>query len=138
MCRGLTHNPLVLKGRQTAFAKELIQDNQPEDEDKAEDGLRCSECTQFITSAESRITVAGSHEHHCTNPHGVTFAIGCFGHAPGCTGVGSPTLDHTWFPGYRWRITLCSGCSAHLGWIFEAADGNLFFGLILDRLLEEQ
>ena len=33
---------------------------------------------------------------------------------------GRPTLENTWFPGYRWQISYCPSCYEHLGWKFTA------------------
>jgi hypothetical protein len=35
-----------------------------------------------------------------------------------------------------WRLALCGGCRAHLGWNFRGDKDAGFFGLILDRLRE--
>jgi hypothetical protein len=100
---------------------------------KQERRLFCGTCRHAITTVDARLSVNGAHQHRCTNPHGLTFDIGCFRDAPGCTVTGQPTAEHTWFPGYRWDIALCAQCHTHLGWRFESpADG--FYGLILARL----
>lgn len=59
--------------------------------------------------------------------------------------------DHfSWFPGYKWRICLCSNpkCTRHLGWMFEPADNpeinslqapsdQGFYALIVGDILSE-
>ena len=51
------------------------------------------------------------------------------------------TLEHTWFPGYKWTIIHCSKprCSRHLGWRFQSvragADPQIFFGLCRPAIL---
>ena len=62
------------------------------------------------------------------------YRIGCFRRAPGCAQAGEPTFEYTWFPGHSWRLALCAGCRAHLGWAFQGGQ-DAFFGLILDRLV---
>ena len=100
---------------------------------KRENRLFCLSCHVLITNQDERVPIQGAHEHMCTNPHGLTFRVGCFRSARGCRHFGEATSEHTWFQGYRWRIALCAKCQTHLGWIFEApVDG--FYGLILDRL----
>lgn len=94
--------------------------------------LLCHRCANPITHPAARISVSGSHQHRFTNPNGQTFAIGCFAKAPGCSLEGRAWSEHSWFPGYRWRVALCARCSNHLGWRFQADDR--FFGLILDQL----
>jgi hypothetical protein len=95
--------------------------------------LFCSACRRVVTTVDACCSVNGAHQHRCTNPHGLTFDIGCFRDAPGCTVAGQPTAEHTWFPGYAWDIALCVQCRTHLGWQFaSSADG--FYGLIVARL----
>ncbi|XP_063608478.1 protein cereblon-like isoform X2 [Penaeus indicus] len=65
----------------------------------------------------------------------------------GCSGVGEWYSDHSWFPGYSWKVCVCPRCKAHLGWIFEPientkpsqylASSKGFYGLILEKLISE-
>ncbi len=96
--------------------------------------MHCARCAQVITHEHARIEVSGEHRHTFVNPHGLVFEIGCFDRAPGCAGVGPAEAFFSWFPGYAWRVVICRGCQAHLGWSYgERPD---FVGLILDRLCE--
>jgi hypothetical protein len=104
-------------------------DTKPENENR----LFCAACRHPVTYRDQRIPVHGTHEHHCTNPHGVTYHIGCFREAAGCSAIGVATTEFTWFPGYAWRIVLCAHCRAHLGWRFQS-DDDYFHGLIVARL----
>lgn len=97
--------------------------------------LCCRACARRITAASARVAKAGKHQHRCTNPQGYTFAIGCFAQAAGCQCQGPAVHEHTWFAGYAWRIALCGGCGAHLGWRYEGGE-TPFFGLIFDQLVE--
>ena len=101
----------------------------------------CAACGAAITRGDERIEIAGGHWHQFVNPHGFVFRIGAFERADGCRLHGSPTTDWTWFDGFAWRFAACRGCGEHLGWGYEAADGDRspahFFGLILDRLIGE-
>ena len=99
--------------------------------------LLCDRCHAEITTPEDRIEQRGGHIHVCTNPAGVTFRIGCFRQADGCTEVGASSAEHTWFPGYRWRIAVCGRCLTHLGWLYVSEVNDHFAGLILDHLIEE-
>jgi hypothetical protein len=99
------------------------------------EGLFCFLCGRRITGAAARISVQGGHEHGFSNPAGFAFRIGCFSQAPGCAAEGTPTAEHTWFAGCRWRYALCAGCRVHLGWEYSSMGGDGFFGLILDRLV---
>jgi len=99
--------------------------------------LVCVRCRHLITTTAARIEVAGSHRHVRTNPHGIEFAFACFAVAPGCQSVTPPSSEFSWFAGYTWEIGCCERCREHLGWRFAAAD-QVFFGLIVDRLVEEE
>lgn len=107
----------------------------PEKDEERERHLRCAACRKPITSLDERIAVQGAHEHTCTNPHGFVYRFGCFRRAAGCTSVGELTAEWSWFRGFRWRIALCAGCRAHVGWVFQSPDGEGFHGLVLDRLV---
>jgi hypothetical protein len=110
-------------------AVKRIADTKP----KKEKRLFCAACRHPVTHQDERIPVQGAHEHRCTNPHGITYRIGCFRVAPGCTAIGAATTEYTWFPGYAWRIALCANCRAHLGWRFQSQE-DYFHGLIMARL----
>jgi hypothetical protein len=101
----------------------------------ADRALRCRACGKAIAYDHDRISVLGTHEHSCTNPHGIRFRIGCFCDARGGAETGEAIAEHTWFAGYRWRVMLCAQCGTHLGWGFHDQGGDRFYGLILDRLI---
>ena len=100
---------------------------------KKEKRLFCAACRHLITHQDERAPVQGGHEHRFTNPHGITYHIGCYREATGCAVVGESTAEFTWFPGYAWRIALCANCRAHLGWRFQS-EADYFHGLIVGRL----
>lgn len=109
-------------------------------DDRADDGvgrgrgLDCAACGLRITTESARFEMSGAHQHTFVNPHGHVFQIGCFRHAPGCAPHGAASNFFSWFPGYAWRVVVCSACKVHLGWSFGVpAD---FWGLILDRLAD--
>ncbi len=116
--------------------KSLLEDDVEKTEDRSP--LICASCGERITSVKERLEMNGTHAHTFTNPHGFSFDIGCFRSAPGCTPQGQATEAWTWFRGYAWRVAVCGGCGAHLGWGYEPVpadpDSRGFFGLILDRL----
>lgn len=111
---------------------ELLTDRE---ESRAENRLLCAACGHPITRTSWRIVVGGAHQHRFTNPYGRVFHIGCFAEAPGCTQIGEPTEEATWYNGFRWRIALCGNCQTHVGWGFQEGSETAFFGLILDRLI---
>lgn len=96
--------------------------------------LNCAHCRHVITYPDERIEISGQHAHTFSNPHGIEFIIGCFACAPGAAEHGPGTEFWSWFAGYRWQISQCRQCAVHLGWRF--ANGDSFYGLILDRLVE--
>ena len=94
--------------------------------------LNCIHCQQVITNDSERIEKNASHSHRFTNPHGITFHIGCFASAPGVISIGETSTFWSWFAGYRWQIVLCRNCGVHFGWRFT--NGAAFYGLILKHL----
>ncbi len=115
--------------------------DQAESEETEEEWERtfflCAGCRSRITRQDAGIDVHDQHKHVFINPHGLVFEVGCFSWAINCVGAGPSTWEFTWFPGYMWQITVCLQCLTHLGWIYEAPDGDYFYGFILDRLVEE-
>ncbi len=111
-------------------SKDDAGERQPEKDDR----LCCGACSHPITRKRAGISMQGAHEHQFTNPHGLTFRVGCYGEAPGCRPIGEATDEHTWFSGYAWRVAICGSCRQHLGWSFHGLDRGRFFALIVDRL----
>jgi hypothetical protein len=108
------------------------------DETERDRGRRlcCVVCGHAITTTAARTSVSGHHLHTFCNPHGLVFEIGCFSEAPGCGATGPAEHFFSWFPGYAWRMGVCRGCHAHLGWSY--GDAPDFWGLIVDRLAERE
>jgi hypothetical protein len=107
------------------------------EEKKEEKPILCRNCRQKITAAEFRIEISGHHRHIFNNPQGIVFEIGCFSSAAGIVNHGVPTSEFTWFPGFSWRFSLCSACHFHLGWQYQSGKGRVFYGLILNHLIQE-
>ena len=101
------------------------------------DFIYCAMCSSVIGRVTDKIEINGAFDHHCTNPHGVSFHLGCFSQALGCALSGQRMAADTWFPGFRWRIASCGECQAHLGWYFDRAESDYFYGLILNRIQYE-
>ena len=115
------------------------EDETPAAEEKSpqeEIYILCRDCLHPVTRPADRISVQGRHRHTFANPHGVVYEIGCFRSAPGCGLIGPASEEFTWFAGHRWRVCVCAACLVHLGWRFASTDGEPFYGLILDRLIE--
>ena len=97
--------------------------------------LICCFCRHLITSLSLQIEVNGKIRHTFKNPHGIVFDICCYAAAAGCLNHGEATREFTWFPGFSWRLALCSHCYSHLGWYFQG-ESQGFYGLIADNILE--
>ena len=97
-------------------------------------GLLCSACGHRITDQAQRIEKNGAHEHVFVNPAGMRFRIGCFASADGGRADGEPTLEWTWFGGFRWQVASCGRCGVQVGWRYGNDAGAVFFGLVLDAL----
>jgi hypothetical protein len=119
------------EGDTTTLEKEAEDPSPQEDE-----YILCRQCHQAITKPAERIAMQGSHRHTFANPHGIVFEIGCFRNAKGCGYAGAASDDFSWFAGYSWRVCFCSMCLTHLGWMFSLNGGDIFHGLILERLIE--
>jgi hypothetical protein len=98
--------------------------------------ILCWSCRSHVTNTKSRVRVAGAHEHRFMNPHGHFFRFGCFRAAPGAQIHGPASDEYAWFPGFAWSLAVCRACQLHLGWKFENSSGDVFFGLILERIVE--
>jgi hypothetical protein len=105
------------------------------EEERDERLILCRECLFPITREEARTSISGAFQHTFANPAGIVFTIGCFSTAEGCAYVGPASDEFTWFNGFAWRVGVCRGCLAHLGWYFAAPSGAAFWGLILDHLI---
>ena len=99
---------------------------------RAEDWL-CAWCLNHVASEKDRFRFNGQSEFSFTNPAGIVFHIVTFSRSPGCSQVGEPTLEHTWFCGHAWSYCICNRCRMHLGWAYSGPGS--FVGLIGDRLV---
>ncbi len=116
----------------TAILEKEAEERSPEEEEY----ILCRQCYQAITKPAERIAMQGSHRHTFANPHGIVFEIGCFRSVKGCGYAGAASDEFSWFAGYSWRVCFCTLCLTHLGWMFSLKGGDVFHGLILDRLIE--
>lgn len=51
---------------------------------------------------------------------------------------GTPSSEHSWFPGYQWTIASCGTCGTHMGWRFtpEPDETNAEEAAALDAFVE--
>ena len=122
--------------KSAASGPTAIEEEAPGVESEEQEFIFCRQCRQVITKPDERISRQGAHRHTFANPHGLVFEIGCFRNIQGCGYAGEQTDEFTWFPGYHWRVCFCGMCLTHLGWVFNSKAGDIFHGLIVDRLIE--
>lgn len=132
--KGFLRQPL--EGPQRKVLSETARAPSDEKAPQEEIYILCRDCLHPVTRPADRISVQGRHRHTFANPHGVVYEIGCFRSAPGCGLIGPASDEFTWFAGHHWRVCVCAACLVHLGWRFASTDGEPFYGLILDRLIE--
>lgn len=126
--------PLELKQQivQTDMDKETASQRQTKP--KRDVIICCKACQQIITKDEFSVSINGNHEHIQCNPYGITFIFRCFNQTWHCLSVGEAQSAHSWFPGFHWTLVLCESCTTHLGWKFSNLEGDVFWGLISERL----
>jgi len=108
-------------------------------EKKKEAVYKCAACHTKITKEKHLCSIdSDSPFQSFINPNGFYFDVITFTECESVIDLPESTIEHTWFPGYAWRILGCSKCNQHLGWTFEAADKSpaKFYGLIRDRLMQ--
>ncbi|XP_055715702.1 protein cereblon-like isoform X2 [Phlebotomus papatasi] len=80
------------------------------------------------------------------NPFGIRYRIVLLKHAS-CALIDSWSNYFTWFPGYSWKLCMCSTCGAHLGWMYEPIETAVesldfptkdgFYAIILPNVISE-
>ncbi|MCP4131385.1 MAG: hypothetical protein GY754_10430 [bacterium] len=110
-------------------------DTEKKKKEKKKPVIICKTCKNLITTHDKIIEINGQHSYIFDNPSGISYRIGCFSSARGCSVTGEPTAEFTWFPGFKWSFAVCSSCFNHLGWYYQSNKNN-FFGLILKNLID--
>uniref|UniRef100_A0A7S4UPL4 Protein cereblon n=1 Tax=Guillardia theta TaxID=55529 RepID=A0A7S4UPL4_GUITH len=91
----------------------------------------CDYKQSFCMSAEGPVSVY-------VNPAGVVHSTVTFYAARNLRLIGERSTQHSWFPGYAWRIAVCANCGTHMGWRFscvkEDSIPRSFWGLCRDSL----
>lgn len=98
--------------------------------------LTCAACRARLADDAAATERAGAHRHLCANPAGAVYPIRLFEGSWAVGVVGSPSAEHSWFPGATWQIAVCRQCHRHLGWLFD--DAAPFAGLIEGAFVEER
>lgn len=115
----------------TQLEPEATKSSDEADEVALERRIRCRHCRESIARRD-----AGTTRHIFANPAGRVFEIVTVREAR-LEVWGTPTEEHTWFPGFAWRTGSCPGCGFHLGWIFDpVGEGVSFCGLITSEIHE--
>ena len=132
MMTGLIH---AMVGAETGIAAvaepETETRTHPAEGDPANDWL-CVSCLNPVASEKDRFLHEGDGEFSFKNPEGIRFNILLFSRTLGCMEIGTPTLEHTWFPGHAWSFCVCDRCNSHLGWFYNGP--SAFTGLICERI----
>ncbi|MBN2126511.1 MAG: hypothetical protein JW821_19575 [Deltaproteobacteria bacterium] len=107
-----------------------------------EKAYACTACGTLITHSDCAFQVSGKNRHVYVNPAGITCDFYTFHACPGAIALGEATAEHTWFPGYRWRMAFCGHCAQHLGWHYETISGSerpgSFWGILVERLADRK
>ena len=131
--------PILLKKRnewdQPDRSTKIKRNTKNQKEDYKEKHIFCKFCEYKITTTAYQTEIQGSFKHTFLNPSGHLFEIGCFTRADGCTSLGIPSDEWTWFREFKWQVSLCGQCSNHLGWFYHSGEDRTFFGLILNTLI---
>lgn len=103
--------------------------------------LRCARCLQSVAHPADVISLRGSAPVGTyVNPFGYLHSVITLGAAQQLIVVGTPSTLSSWFTGYAWRMALCAGCGAHLGWRFSSLEADRepagFWGLSRAALIE--
>ena len=100
---------------------------------------QCIGCGGLITYSDRLLDVNDSNRHLFVNPSGVECDFHTFTDCPGAVALGVATEDHTWFPGYRWRMAFCHLCGQHLGWHYDGVTRlerpREFWGILVKHLV---
>ncbi len=107
-----------------------------EGETKAERGIFCATCQTWIAAATPTVAPLGDRCRFVfANPAGRLFEIVTLSEASNVFVLGEATHEHTWFPGFSWRVLVCAACAEHLGWRFDGG-GASFVALITTAVVE--
>lgn len=99
----------------------------------AEGDWLCAFCLSRVANEKARFLYNGRDEFVFSNPAAVEFEIVTFSEVHCCRPSGTPTLEHTWFPGHAWSFCLCAECGQHLGWFYHGP--YCFAGLIKEKIV---
>ena len=104
--------------------------------------LICRSCGLHVASEFALVEIQGRpFRSTYRNPFGLEFEILTVERVSNLLLTSEPTREHSWFPGYAWRMASCSHCLTHLGWQFAATRPALmpasFYGLWAEKLVSQ-
>jgi len=133
---------VIMPARQSPASLEQLLEILEEQAVQSREGkgyyLHCRECGHRITMFTETMRVDNQHRFMVVSPSNNRFQIGCFRDALGCSIHGHPDSTHSWFEGYAWCFAHCGNCESHLGWYYQSLKQEYFFGLMIDRLVEQR
>ncbi|XP_032522838.2 protein cereblon-like isoform X3 [Danaus plexippus] len=96
--------------------------------------LCCASCATVVARREDIFAMSSEGVHaNYSNPGGYMHDIVTVSRASNTAPGGAPSSEFSWFPGYSWTVALCSSCTSHVGWRFDARRRTLrpqhFYGL---------
>lgn len=117
----------------------MKEDTEQEEPEQAQQYLACASCKHPVVRSDELIEELaetwkqavypyelGVCDTECwcysaTNPGDVRFdVVRVLPSAAGVRLSHRPTPEHSWFPGYAWRMASCKTCHSHIGWGFCA------------------
>lgn len=82
--------------------------------------LGCSDCQNRICHRTDVFLMSCSGpQNSFVNPNGFVHDTLTVSKASNLVYQYSWTSEHTWFPGYEWRIVCCDVCNRHIGWCYR-------------------
>lgn len=101
--------------------------------------LNCSNCSRLVAHRKDVFSMSASGPMAAyVNPGGVVHETLTLHKAHSLFLSGHSSDQDSWFPGYKWTICHCRGCSRHMGWKFTATTDDLkpqsFWGLTRSAL----
>lgn len=101
--------------------------------------LNCSNCSRLVAHRKDVFSMSACGPMAAyVNPGGIVHETLTLHKAHSLFLAGVPSEQDSWFPGYKWTICHCRGCSRHMGWKFTATTPDLkpqaFWGLTRSAL----
>ncbi|ONK79086.1 uncharacterized protein A4U43_C01F2800 [Asparagus officinalis] len=102
----------------------------------------CKNCHTLIAKRSDMVIMSSDGPLNAyVNPHGYVHEAITVYNATALALWGSPSKEHSWFPGYAWTIANCATCESHMGWLFTATKKNLlprsFWGIRSSQVADD-